>query len=129
MSVFDRLRQGLGAGTVSHKRVAELTDDELEAELLRRRRMRAGVRANLGPVASHAERDSPEQKQLMQFYANLELPPFAPLEDVKRAYRDMMRRYHPDKHAGDPERRRVAEELAQSLTRAYEALTRHLESR
>lgn len=131
MSVFDRLRRPFEpvAGNVSHKRVAELSDDELEAELLRRRRQRAGVRSNLGPIAGTSERDSPEQKQLLQYYANLELPPFASIEEVKRAYKDLVRRYHPDKHAGDPERQKVASELTQSLTRAYEALTRYLEAR
>jgi len=30
-----------------------------------------------------------------------ELPPDSSLEDVRRAYKDLMRRYHPDKHAED----------------------------
>lgn len=131
MSVFDRFAPGfrslLPRGDVNHKRVAELSDEELEAELVRRRKARAEARSVGGPIASKNERDSPERQQLVQYYANLELPPFAPLDDVKRAYKELIRRYHPDKHAGDPERQKVANELTQSLTKAYEAILAAME--
>lgn len=128
MSVFDRLRRGTDAD-VTHKVLRDLTDEQLEAELLRRRRQRAGIRSNLGPVASQADKDNPEQKRLLQYYANLELPAYASLDEVKRSYRELMKRYHPDKHAGDRERQKAAEELSQSLTRAYEALSSFLSGR
>lgn len=131
MSLFDRFAggpKGLPAkGDVAHKRVAELSDAELEAELIRRRRARAMARSEAGPIARESERDNPEQKQLLQYYANLELPPFASMDDVKKAYKDLVRRYHPDKHAGDPDRQKTANELLQSLTRAYEGLTAYFE--
>ena len=68
---------------------------------------------------------TPQEQQLAQYFANLELRPGATLEDVRRAYREMMRKYHPDKHIGDPERHKAATELAQSLTKAYQELTTH----
>lgn len=133
MSLFDRFSRGGLRGPLrpdlSHRTVAELSDEELEAELLRRRSERARSRSEAGPIAASSERDNPERQRLLQYYANLELPPFAPLDDVKRAYRDLMRRYHPDRHAGDPERQKAAHELAQSLTRAYDALLAYLERR
>lgn len=134
MSLFDRFQKpGPRAplrSDLSHRSVADLSDEELEAELLRRRRERAKTRSEAGPLAATSgDRDNPERQRLLQYYANLELPPFAPLEEVKRAYRDLMRRYHPDRHAGDPERQKAAHELAQSLTRAYEALVSYLEKR
>ncbi|MFO0692061.1 MAG: J domain-containing protein [Polyangiales bacterium] len=137
MGLFDRFA-GKGPRTVdlrdlrfgrSQKTLAELSDEELEEELLRRRRARAQGRAEVGPVARTADKDNPERKQLLQWYANLELPPFASLDEVRKAYRDLMKRYHPDRHATDPERQRIATELAQSLTRAYESLTAYLEKR
>lgn len=125
---------------VGGKALADLTDAELEEELLRRRRARAARRA--AGAAPHDEAPagggtataprgsrSVQDQQLAQYYANLELRPGAPLEDVRRAYREMMARYHPDKHLGDPERHKAATELAQSLTRAYTALVAHLERR
>ncbi len=107
----------------SEKPLSELSDAELEEELLRRRRERAQKRG--GKVD---RRDvSPQQKQTEQWYANLELEPGATLDDVKQAYRELMRKYHPDKHLGDPDRHKAATELAQSLTDAYQALVEHLE--
>lgn len=136
MSLWDRIAgaapRGLALplkGDLAHKRVAELSDDELEAELLRRRRARAMWRSEAGPIARESERDNPERKQLIQYYANLELPPFASLDDVKRAYKDLVHRYHPDRHAGDADRQRTANELLLSLTKAYEGLTAHFERR
>lgn len=131
MSLWDKLAGArptlpLG-GDVAHKKVAELTDAELEAELVRRRRERALARSAGGPIARASERDNPEQKQLLQYYANLELPPFASLDDVRRAYKELVHRYHPDKHAGDAARQKTANELLQSLTKAYDGLVRYLE--
>jgi curved DNA-binding protein CbpA len=38
----------------------------------------------------------------------------------------MMRKYHPDLHAGRPEKQRAATDVAQRLTEAYKTLDRHL---
>ncbi len=119
----------------AQKPLADLSDAELEEELLRRRRERAARRAPApGGAGAEPARGvtarprSPEEQQLHQCYANLELSPGASLDAVKRAYRELMGRYHPDKHLGDPERHKAATELAQSLTRAYTALVAHLGS-
>ena len=124
---------------LSQKPLSELTDAELEEELLRRRRERAAKRGSAstagasaagasaaGASAAGPRSRSPEEQQLHQYYANLELAPGASLDAVRRAYRELMSRYHPDKHLGDPERHKAATELAQSLTRAYTALVTHL---
>lgn len=110
----------------------DLSDDELEEEILKRRRERAARRggAPLEPseediAKKPKEARSPQEQQLAQFYANLELPVTATVDDVRRAYKEMMKKYHPDKHAGDPARHKAATELAQSLTRAYRALLEH----
>lgn len=131
MSLFSRIKDATRATLddlqkrsygKSKKPLGELSDAELEEELLRRRRERAhrrGAKADRKDV-------SPQQKQTEQWYANLELEPGASLDDVKRAYRDLMRRYHPDKHLGDPARHKAATKLAASLTEAYQALMKHL---
>lgn len=117
----------------TQKPLAELSDVELEEELIRRRRARAAKRSDGGSVddavgesraraASKAVPRSPQEQQVTQYYANLELSPGATLDQVRKAYRELMKRYHPDKHLGDPERHKAATELAQSLTRAYTAL-------
>ena len=88
---------------------------------------RAGGRRAGGGAANPAP--SPQEQQLAQYYANLELPYGASLDDVRRNYREMMRKYHPDKHAGNPERHKAATELAASLTNAYRILVDHLSKR
>ncbi len=130
----------------TQKPLAELSDSELEEELIRRRRARAAKRsggasaeeANAEEARERVAKDepkpspakepprSPQEQQLTQYYANLELSPGATLDEVRKAYRDLMKRYHPDKHLGDPERHKAATELAQSLTRAYTALVETL---
>jgi DnaJ-domain-containing protein 1 len=120
----------------SRKPLGELSDRELEEELVRRRRERSQRRGGgevgsepLPPEQKRSATASPQEQQLAQYYANLELPYGASLEDVRKSYREMMRRYHPDKHAGNPERHKAATELAQSLTNAYRALVDHLSKR
>jgi len=109
------------------REIASLSDSELEEELLRRRRLRARGHSEADAAGLGRQNEpSPQLKQLRSYYANLELNPGASAEDVKRAYRSLMRRYHPDKHADDPEKYRAATELARSLTEAYQALLTHL---
>lgn len=169
-----------------HRRLAGLSDEELEAELSRRRASRetearlneAKARVEAGapkagavprdraererqarerearvraarqarereaargsrtpPSAQEQRRQSqapprrPQNPQLATFYARLELPYGAGWDEVKSAYRRLMRRYHPDLHAGSPEKQRAANEVARALTEAYNELDRHLSRR
>jgi curved DNA-binding protein CbpA len=70
-----------------------------------------------------------KRKQVRQYYANLELPFGASLEEVKHAYRRLMRQYHPDKHQEDPARRQLATQLSQKLSVAYNELRLILKDR
>ena len=131
MGLFQRIarftRTGMSdSGPSRDKPLSELTDAELEEELIRRRRARAAKRSKTSYThAADRNPHSPQNKQLSQYYANLELEPGASLDEVRRAYRELMNRYHPDKHIGDPERHKAATELAQSLSRAFDALLAH----
>lgn len=64
--------------------------------------------------------------ELARYYANLELPLGADLQQVKEAWKRLVRRYHPDLHSTDPDNQRVATELVQGLNRAYEELRKRL---
>lgn len=66
---------------------------------------------------------------LAEYYANLELPYGSDLETVRAAWRRMMKKYHPDRHARDDEKRRTADELTARLTRAYRELETALSNR
>jgi curved DNA-binding protein CbpA len=41
---------------------------------------------------------------------------------VRKSYRALMRKYHPDRHAGSPEKQKTATELAQKLSAAYQLI-------
>lgn len=121
----------------------ELSDAELEAEIERRYRERqaaargassrpqqsrsdartttdqaAGAR---GPGSSRA-RTAPVDDELRRAYAALEVPFGSDFATVRKSYRTLMRKYHPDRHTGSPEKQKAATELAQKLSQAYEII-------
>ena len=61
---------------------------------------------------------------LAQYYANLEVPHGSSRQEIKAAWKRLMKRYHPDLHAIDPEKRAIASELTRQLTEAYKVLDR-----
>lgn len=100
-----------------------------EADALRQRverfvaDARAGARGS-APPPSAAQPSYHER--ISGYYANLELPAGAAADEVKRAYRRLVSRYHPDRHANDPTKQDAANEVARKLREAYEALLQHL---
>ena len=71
----------------------------------------------------------PESSQdllLAGYYANLDLPYGADAAAVKVAWRVLMKKYHPDRHAQDGDKRELANELCAELTRAYRELEQAL---
>ncbi|MSP63670.1 MAG: hypothetical protein EXR72_25660 [Myxococcales bacterium] len=146
-------------------RVEELSDDELEAELVRRRerkvreeaarmgasaaeraaRARGAAQRTAAPPrsdertrAEQARRASPPppppprkppptaDQRLAQLYAALETPVGADFATVKKNFRRLMRKYHPDLNAGSPEKLKAATERSSRITTAYTELERLL---
>jgi DnaJ-domain-containing protein 1 len=89
----------------------------LERARLEQERIRRDAR-EYGPLA-HLQR-------IRQAYARLEVPFGSDFETVRRSYRSLMRKYHPDRHASDPEREKLATEISQKLTVAYDMLSDRL---
>jgi DnaJ-class molecular chaperone len=58
-------------------------------------------------------------------YANLGLTPEATVDEIKKAYRTLVRQYHPDSHSGladtDPLKKKAAERFLQ-VQQAYERI-------
>ena len=79
--------------------------------------------------AKEASPAPPFDPQLAQYYANLEIPYGADLETVRRSWKGLLKKCHPDLHANDPEKRRVADELSARLTQAYQELERALKAK
>jgi DnaJ-domain-containing protein 1 len=132
--------------------LSSLSDEELEAELERRRRAReeaeeaatgrkSAGRAGAPPRAERAggapggrtangsrRADPPPRRTasgddaIRKAYAALEVPPGSDFETIRKAYRRLMRKYHPDLHRASPEAQKAATDLTQRLTEAYKLL-------
>jgi DnaJ-domain-containing protein 1 len=72
-------------------------------------------------------RPGSNEAQLLEWYKVLDLPMGADLAAVKTSYRKLMRKYHPDMHAGNPQKQKAANELSMRVTVAYNGLSAHLE--
>ncbi|MGO9310560.1 MAG: J domain-containing protein [Spirochaetia bacterium] len=64
----------------------------------------------------------PVDESLRQDYANLEVPFGADIETVRKSYKTLILRYHPDKHAGDPEKLRIALEITKKINESFERI-------
>lgn len=80
--------------------------------------------------SARAAKSSPgsNSAQVAEWYRTLNLSPGADLAEVKAAYRQLMRKYHPDMHAGNPQKQKAANELSMRVTTAYNGLQTHLAS-
>ncbi len=63
-----------------------------------------------------------DREQLAEYYRLLELEPGATLEDVKRAWRDLSRVWHPDRFQGDPPLRARTEAKFKAMNHAHQRL-------
>ncbi|HSZ83559.1 MAG TPA: J domain-containing protein [Polyangia bacterium] len=116
--------------------LGNISDGELQAELERRRQAReeaeeaargprpasASARPSGGPRAEPPRRTAAGDQAVRKAYAALEIPPGSDFETVRKAYRRLMRKYHPDLHGGSPEAQRAATDLTQRLTEAYKLI-------
>ena len=76
--------------------------------------------------------DFPQEKinqHIAGYYANLEIPYGSDLETATRAWKKMLKKYHPDLHSNDLEKKQIANELVQGLNRAYEEIKNYLEKK
>lgn len=67
------------------------------------------------------------REQREQWFRTLELDPSADYASVRKSYRRLVAKYHPDRHAGDPERYKAATEVSRRITEAYDGLRDHFE--
>jgi DnaJ-domain-containing protein 1 len=112
-----------------------ISDEALLTELERRRRTR-GKNPNRRPAGDdeldamrEARRSRLRDRPLAKAYAALEVQPSATRSEVERAYRNLLRQFHPDRHLGDAEQHQSAIALAASLTDSYLAILQRFEGR
>ncbi|MBI5487721.1 MAG: J domain-containing protein [Deltaproteobacteria bacterium] len=109
------------------KRVSRLVRAEVEharrsiTDRLRRSRSEERYDSPAPPGAPPATVDAgAPPDEVRRAFAALELPLTAGADEVRHAWRVLVSRYHPDRHATDPERERAATELTRRLTEAHD---------
>jgi DnaJ-domain-containing protein 1 len=86
--------------------------------------------AGRGPQSGgRAPRPGSTEAQLLEWYRVLDLEVGADMARIKTAYRQLMRKYHPDMHASSPQKQKAATELSMRVTTAYNGLVSHFEKK
>ncbi len=86
-------------------------------------------RGGAGGRGGTGTRRRPPDESLRQDYANLEVPFGADMDTVRRSYKSLILRYHPDKHGRNPEEQRVALEITKKINESFERIRASQESR
>lgn len=73
-----------------------------------------------------ARRPFGQNDKIARYYKVLDLPYGADFEQVKAAYRKLIRKYHPDLHGSTPQKQKAANELTVQVTQAYNELEAYL---
>jgi DnaJ-domain-containing protein 1 len=119
-------------------------DDELDEEVAREVRESVGAKAGrkVRNVADKAEeawerafeeararghqgghsRGRPSARDIENWHRTLEVPVGADFETIRKSYRRLMAKYHPDKYASDPDKYAAATEVTRKITGAYNGL-------
>lgn len=79
--------------------------------------------------SARSPRPGSTDAQLLEWYKVLDLELGADMPQIKTAYRKMMRKYHPDMHAGNPSKLKAANELSMRVTGAYNGLVAHIDKK
>ncbi|HEX4419451.1 MAG TPA: J domain-containing protein [Kofleriaceae bacterium] len=87
----------------------------------------SSARTPPGAGSARAPRPGTTEANLLEWYRVLDLQAGADMAQIKTAYRRMMRKYHPDMHAGNPQKQKAATELSMRVTSAYNGLVTHFE--
>lgn len=74
----------------------------------------------------HRDPENDHDAALARWYANLEVPYGSNIDVVHKAWKCLLRKYHPDLYSKDASKRKVANELTQGLNRAYQELKKRL---
>jgi len=74
-------------------------------------------------------RPGSSEAKAAEWYRILDLQPGADMAQIKTSYRQLMRKYHPDMHAANPQKHKAATELSMRVTTAYNSLIEHLDNK
>jgi DnaJ-domain-containing protein 1 len=81
----------------------------------------SGAGASQGRRSPGAEHADPS---LRRDYATLEVAFAAPFADVRKSYKRLLHKYHPDRFSGNAEKQALANEVTQRLNEAFDRIER-----
>jgi DnaJ-domain-containing protein 1 len=70
----------------------------------------------------HGGAGRPDEREIEGWYRTLEVEVHADFVTVRKSYRRLLAKYHPDKYAGDPDKYAAATEVARKITTAYNGI-------
>ena len=73
-------------------------------------------------------RSEPVPGTLRRDFANLDLPFGASLEAARAAHRKLIRAYHPDRHAANPDKYRIATQITQRVNHSFQRIKQFYEN-
>jgi DnaJ-domain-containing protein 1 len=89
----------------------------------------SGASSGARSHSARPPRPGSNEAQLLEWYRVLDLQLGADMAQIKTSYRQLMRKYHPDMHAGSPQKQKAATELSMRVTTAYNGLVAHFEKK
>lgn len=97
------------------RRVADKAEEAWE------RAFEEARRANQGGGGGSV-RGRPSERDVQDWHRTLEVPMGADFDTIRRSYRRLVSKYHPDKYASDPDKYAAATEVTRKITSAYNGL-------
>ena len=88
----------------------------------------SGYKSSEENSSDHRSNAGSKSRELAGHYKTLELENGASWQEVRAAYRKLVKQYHPDKFGLDAKKQEAAQEIMQGLNEAYAALEKHLDS-
>jgi DnaJ-domain-containing protein 1 len=127
-ALLDRAAAADGEGLSDEELRSREARDRAARERAEKRAREAAQAAGRTPRPQSSKKPPPRrsapppygsEKRLRELYAQLETPYGASFDEVKKSFRRLMRKYHPDLHAKNPKKHKAATELTMQLTTAY----------
>jgi DnaJ-domain-containing protein 1 len=117
--IFNILKAELGDAFQSQNEKVSKEDWELYEQFQKNKKQQESQSFEQDAENQFNQQTPSQQQEERQYYTALELPYGASFEEIKAAYKKLIKQYHPDRFHNDVEKHKVAVEISQKLNIAY----------